>query len=289
MKVKVKRCILKSNGVKRGVYMQVITKIARQKNNKERYNIYLNEEYAFPVDEGTLIKFGLQKGKVLEQHEIDEIQYEDEIAKAFNKALGFLSFQMRSEHEVKTKLLQAGHGEAVVQEALHKLTNLGFLNDESFSKALLETRKRTAKKGPAAIRQDLKQKGIDKGLQEQVLETFSHDEQMKLAMELAEKAVRSNQNKTPAQVKQKIQDVLLRKGYSYAVAKEILEHIKLERQEDEWAALIENQGEKVWHRYASKFTKSDLRQKVKQALYQKGFPIEVINDFIEQKEQEKNE
>ena len=72
--------------------MQVITKIGRQKNNQERYNIYLNEEYAFAVDEGTLIKFGLQKGKVLEQIEIDEIQYEDEIAKAFNKALNFLSY-----------------------------------------------------------------------------------------------------------------------------------------------------------------------------------------------------
>jgi regulatory protein len=269
--------------------MQVITKITRQKNNVERYNIFLNENYAFAVDEGTLIKFGLQKGKVLEQFEIDEIQYEDEIAKAFNKGLNFLSFQMRSEHEVKTKLLQAGHGEAVVQEAIHKLTNLGFLNDESFSKALVETRKRTAKKGPAAIRQDLIQKGIDKGLQQQVLSTFSHEEQLKLAMELAEKAVRANQNKTPSQVKQKIQDVLLRKGYTYTVVAEILDQIELDREEDEWTVLIDQQGEKVWRKYSTKFTGFQLYQKVKQALYQKGFPIEIINEFIEQKEQEQHE
>lgn len=269
--------------------MQAITKIGRQKNNQERYNIYLNEKYAFAVDEGTLIKFGLQKGKVLEQMEIDEIQYEDEIAKAFNKALNFLSFQMRSEHEVKTKLLQAGHGEAVVHEAIHKLTNLGFLNDESYSKALLETRKRTTKKGPAAIRQDLMQKGIDKNLQQQVLETFGHEEQLKLAMELAEKAIRSNENKTPTQVKQKIQEVLLRKGYSYGVVTEILEQVTLEREEDEWSALIESQGDKIWRKYASKFTGFELHQKVKQALYQKGFPIEKINEFIEQKEQQQNE
>ncbi|MGN7478464.1 recombination regulator RecX [Solibacillus silvestris] len=269
--------------------MQIITKIGRQKNNQQRYNIYLNEQYAFAVDEGTLINFGLQKGKVLEQMEIDEIQYEDEIAKVFNKALNFLSFQMRSEHEVKTKLLQAGHGEAVVQEAIHKLTRLGFLNDESYSKALLETRKRTAKKGPAAIRQDLMKKGIDKNLQQQVLATFNHDEQLKLAMELAEKAVRSNGNKTPTQVKQKIQDILLRKGYSYSIVSEILEQITLERHEDEWAVLIESQGDKIWRKYASKLTGFELHQKVKQALYQKGFPIEKINEYIEQKEQKQNE
>lgn len=266
--------------------MQVITKIGRQKRNQERYNIYLNEEYAFAVDEGTLIKFELQKGKVLEQMEIDEIQYEDEIAKAFNKALNFLSYQMRSEHEVKQKLVQAGHGEAVVQEAIHKLNRLGFLNDESYSKALLETRKRTAKKGPAAIRQDLMKKGIAKDLQQEVLKSFGQDEQMQLAMELAEKAIRANDNKTPTQVKQKIQDVLLRKGYSYSIVSDVLEQVSLERKEDEWNTLIENQGEKVWRKYTSKFEGFELHQKVKQALYQKGFPKEIISEFIEQKEQQ---
>ena len=33
-------------------------------------------------------------------------------------------------------------------------------------------------------------KGIDKNLQQQVLGTFAHEEQLKLAMELAEKAIR---------------------------------------------------------------------------------------------------
>ena len=94
--------------------MKVITKIGRQKNNPERYNIYLDETYAFAVDEGTLIKFGLMKGKSLEQFDIDEIVYEDEIAKAFNKALNFLSYQMRSEQEVRKKLLSNEYGEAVV-------------------------------------------------------------------------------------------------------------------------------------------------------------------------------
>ena len=89
-------------------------------------------------------------------------------------------------------------------------------------------------KGPAAIRQDLMKKGIDKGLQEQVLGTFSHDEQVKLAMELAEKQVRAGEQKTPTQVKQKIQDVLMRKGYSFTVVKEVLNQIEFERADDEW-------------------------------------------------------
>ena len=266
--------------------MKVITKIGRQKNNPERYNIYLNDEYAFAVDESTLIKFGLMKGKTLEQFDIDEIAYEDEIAKAFNKALHFLSFQMRSEYEVKKKLLDAGHGEAVVLEAIRKLENLGFLNDATYSKALLETKKRTMKKGPRAIRQDLKKKGIDKSLQDEVLETFTHEEQLDIAMQLAEKEVRAGNRKTPTQVKQKIQDVLMRKGYSFSIVSDVLERIKLEREEEEWEEMIAAQGEKIWRKFASKFSGTERNMKVKQALYQKGFPIEVINRFIEEKESE---
>lgn len=266
--------------------MKTITKITRQKNNQERYNIYLDDEYAFAVDEGILIKFGLMKGKTLEQFDIDEINYEDEIAKAFSKALHFLSFQMRSEYEVKKKLLDAGHGEAVVLEAVRKLESLGFLNDQTYSKALLETKKRTLKKGPRAIRQDLKKKGIDKVLQDEVLETFTQEEQLEIAMQLAEKEVRAGSRRTPTQLKQKIQDVLMRKGYSFSIVSDVLEQIKLERAEDEWEELIASQGEKVWRKFASKLSGAERNIKIKQALYQKGFPIEVISRFIEEKERE---
>ncbi|MER2172951.1 MAG: hypothetical protein ABS938_20245, partial [Psychrobacillus psychrodurans] len=47
--------------------MPVITKIARQKNNNERYNLYLDEKYAFSLDEAVLIKYQLSKGKVIEE------------------------------------------------------------------------------------------------------------------------------------------------------------------------------------------------------------------------------
>ncbi len=266
--------------------MKVITKIGRQKNNPERYNIYLDEVYAFAVDEGTLIKFGLMRGKLLEPMEIEEITYEDEIAKAFNKALHYLGFQMRSEYEVRKKLLDAGHGEAVVQEAIIKLEKLGFLNDETYSKALLETKKRTMKKGPRAIRQDLHKKGIAKNLQDEVLETFSYEEQLELARQLAEKEMRAGSRRTPAQLKQKIQDVLMRKGYSFQIVSDILESMTFERAEDEWHDLIEAQGDKIWRKYAAKFEGMERNMKVKQALYQKGFPVEIINRFIEEKEQE---
>ncbi|MEK4758793.1 recombination regulator RecX [Viridibacillus sp. FSL E2-0187] len=265
---------------------RVITKITRQKKNQERYNIFLNEDYAFSVDETILIQFGLTKGKVIEGLELDEIAFDDEIQRAYNRALGFLSYQMRSEYEVRKKLLDLEFGEAVIQEAIQKLNKHGFLNDATYTKALLETKKKTAKKGPRAIRQDMQKKGIDKKLQEEVLETFSEEEQLSIALKLGEKVAFSERRKTPTQVKQKIQDNLMRKGYSFAIIEQVLEQIEFSREDDEWQQMIQVQGDKAWRKYATKYSGYDLHMRVKQTLYQKGFPADIIETFIEEKERE---
>lgn len=262
----------------------IITKITQQKKDSERYNIFLDEKYAYSVHETVLVKFGLTKGMTLEEWSIDEMIYEDEISKAFNRALHFLSFRMRSEFEVKTKLLEAGYGEAVVLEAIVKLRKLGFLDDESFSEALLQTQKRTSSRGPKAIQQELQRKGIGKELQEKVLDTYSEEEQIEVATKLAEKAAASNRSTPPRQLQQRIQNGLLRKGYSFDIIKQALADIDFEREDDEWETITESIGEKAWKRYSSKFGGSDRINRVKQAMYQKGIPFEHIEDFIEKKE-----
>lgn len=263
--------------------MRVITKITRQKNNAERYNIFLDGEYAFPVDEAVLIKFELTKDKMLTNEEIGEINYEDEIRKAFNRALHFLSFRMRSEHEVKEKL-KDDFGEAVILEAIVKLKDYGFLNDEAFATAFMNTKKNAAKQGPRAIAQDLKRKGINDQTREAVLDEFGHAEQVEIATQLAQKVARSEQSKTPAQVKQKIRDNLMRKGYSFEVITDAIAATEITRDDDDWDTMIEKQGDKIWDKYARKATGYELKMKVKQALYQKGFPSDIIDTFIEQKE-----
>lgn len=268
--------------------MPVITKITQQKKDSERYNIFLDEKYAFSVDEAILVKFGLTKGMTLDDWSIDDMVYEDEIRKAFNRALHYLGFRMRSEHEVKKKLLDAGYGEAVVREAIVKLRNLGFLNDETFSEALLQTQKNASSKGPRAIRQELQKKGIGKELQAQVLESYSEDEQLQIATKLAEKAANANRAIAPAQLKQKIQNALLRKGYSFDIIKQALEGIDFDREEDEWTGITDSVGEKAWRRYSSKFSGRNLNNRVKQAMYQKGIPFDRIEAFIEKKENEED-
>ncbi len=266
--------------------MPVITKITQQKKDPERYNIFLDEKYAYSVHETVLVKFGLTKGMTLENWSIDDMIYEDEIRKAFNRALHYLGFRMRSEHEVKQKLLQTGFGEAVVLEAIVKLRDLGFLNDETFSKALLETQKQSSGRGPQAIQQELQRKGIAKELQEEVVDSYSDEEQVEVARKVAEKEAKKNKSQSPRHTERRIQNALLRKGYSYDIIKRALSTIDFEIEEEEWEEVTASIGEKAWRRYSSKFTGNDLRNRVKQSMYQKGIPFDRIDWFIDKKENE---
>lgn len=266
--------------------MPVITKITQQKRDTDRYNIFLDEKYAFSVHESVLVKFGLTKGMTLENWSLDDMVYEDEIQKAFNRALHYLGFRMRSEHEVKQKLLELGYGEAIILEAIVKLRNLGFLNDKNFSKALLETQKNTSGQGPRAIRQKLQQKGIDKELQEKVLNEYSEAEQLEVARKIVEKEARRNRTESPQQKERRIHNSLLRKGYSYEIINDALLSIDFEIDEEEWDEVTTSIGERDWRRYSSRYSGRDLHQRVKRSMYQKGIPFDKIDAFIEQKELE---
>lgn len=271
-----------------GGFMPVITKITRQKRNEHRYNIFIDEAYAFSVDESVLVKHRLTKGMTMDEWLLGDVTYEDEIEKAFQAGVDYLSYRMRSEREVKDKLLAKEFGEAVVLEALAKLRRVQLLDDEAFTKAYVRTQWKSGKKGPRVIRRELTQKGIDPNLQEEVLKMYDDQTQWDIAMELAESTKRSNERHAPAQVKRKIYNRLLRKGFASELIQSVLDEIEIEREQDEWDAILEREGEKAWTRHSRKYSGYDRKMRVKQTLYQKGIPFDKIDEYIEMKENEED-
>ena len=140
--------------------MSIITKITTQKKSKDRYNVFTSEDgkdekYAFSVDEGVLIKFQLRKGMELDEFFLSEVQYEDGIRKAYNSAVKYLSRMMRTEHEIRTHLKEKEFESPVIQEAVIKLYEYKFLNDEQYAVSYVRTQKNTNDKGPVVIKREL--------------------------------------------------------------------------------------------------------------------------------------
>ena len=79
--------------------MPQITSIEPQKKRSGRFNIFLDGEFAFGIDENVLVKNAIKKGQELSNVQIAKIIKDNELAKLFDKSLRFLSYRPRSEKE----------------------------------------------------------------------------------------------------------------------------------------------------------------------------------------------
>jgi regulatory protein len=268
----------------------IITKITTQQKNQDRFNIFMDygkgkgEEYAFSVDSNIFIKFQLKKGMELDDFSLIEIQFQDDTRKAYNKAIHYLSRRMRSEKEVKDYLISKEIDEPVINEIIHKLSAQKYINDEEFAFAYVRTQANTTDKGPTVIKMELKEKGIDERILLLALKEYPLEQQIEKATKISVKFYDKRTKESLKIQKQKLENLLLRKGYSFEVIHIAVNETSINNEADEDMEAIRFQGEKA-HRKYSKYSEFEFQQKMKQTLYRKGFPIELIETYLAELEE----
>ncbi|PLT31872.1 recombination regulator RecX [Peribacillus deserti] len=265
--------------------MARISKITAQKKRADRFNIFIDkgkgEEYAFSVDEDVLIKFDLKKGKEINEFDFIEIGFQEDIQKGLNQALHYLSHRMRTETEIRTLLKKKEYGDHVIQEVIHKLYGYNYLDDSQFAIAYVRTQMNSSVKGKGIIYKELKEKGISEQNIQTGLKEYSYEMELENALKLAEKTVKQAKSSSARESRQKTELALMRKGFSSDIIQEAIRGISFEKDvDDEWDAILV-QGMKAHRRY-QKFTGFEYRQKMKQALYRKGFASELIDRFLDE-------
>jgi regulatory protein len=263
--------------------MAIITKITTQKKNKDRFNVFMDygkgEEFAFSVDSDVLIKYQLKKGMELDDFSFVEVQFQDDIRKGYNQAVNYLARRMRSVKEIKDYLSQKEIEEPVINEVLHRLAAQKYINDEEYALSYVRTQMNTTDKGPDLIRLELKEKGIKEETSQLALAEYPLEVQVEKAMKICEKVVQKNSKDSERIVKQKVEQLLLRKGYSFDVITIAFKEAETDKDTDEQMEALKYQGEKA-HRKLSKYSGSEYKHKMKQALYRKGFSMDLIEDFL---------
>jgi regulatory protein len=264
------------------MWMSMITKITTQQKNKERFNIFVDEgkgeKYAFSVDEAVLIKFQLKKGMELDPFFLTEIQYEDDIRKSYNMAIKYLARVMRTEHEVRSYLKEKEVEEPVIREVIVKLYEYQFLDDEQYAISFVRTKKNTTDKGTVVIKRELVEKGVKEQFIEQALKEYTFDEQVETAHSICKKEVAKNKSDSSVVLKQKLEQKLIRKGYSFDIIAEVTSNIEL-KSDDEVFQALQYQAEKLKKKYSHE-SGFQYIQKMKAALYRKGFSLEMIEEYL---------
>lgn len=207
--------------------MPQITKISPQKR-KDRYNIFLDEKFAFGVSLATLVSQSLKVGEKLTDGQIVKIIKKEDFAKLFDSSLKILILRPRSEKELKDYLAQKiaksqnikfreAAESIVVSQVVAKLEKLKYVNDLEFASWWAESRA-TQFKGPRLIKIELIQKGIKPQIIEKVLSTIVN--QKELAQKAVEKKIKKWENLSGDRLKRKIYTYLASRGFDWDTIKE---------------------------------------------------------------------
>jgi regulatory protein len=195
-----------------------ITRLEQQQKHKDRVNVYLDGEFAFGLNE--LDAAMLRKGQILTDEEIAKLQDQDAVVKAFDQAVGFLSYRPRSRQEVQQYLTGKTIPQDTQERVLTRLETAGYLDDRAFARFWIENRTQFQPRGPHALRYELRQKGIAPSLIEELLrETVDVDA---AAYKAASAQNRRLRGLTHREYRQKMGAFLQRRGFGYSTASQII-------------------------------------------------------------------
>ncbi len=221
-----------------------ITLVEKQQKNQNRYNIYLDGKFAFGVDEDTLVEQRLIVGKELDEELLEKVLFESEVGALMARMYGLLSVRMRSEKEIRDYLRNLSFkrklkdkdelSEVVIESLIKKLKEKDLINDERFAREWIEARRNSKNKGINAIKAELYSKGISREVIESKLDPrlfgddttlgWSEENEEDLATKALEKKVKNILLLKDVKEKQRILGFLMRKGFSYEIAREAIEN-----------------------------------------------------------------
>ncbi|HSD82393.1 MAG TPA: RecX family transcriptional regulator [Anaerolineae bacterium] len=197
-----------------------ITALVAQKKNPERVNVYLDGKFAFGLAAIEAVR--LKRGQVLTDSDIERLQAADDVEKAREKALQFLSNRPRSEWEVRQNLLKAGYGDETIDRVLERLRGVALVDDAAFVRYWLDNRAQFKPRGAVALRQELRRKGVDREVIDAVLEESEHAEDQAAIQAALAKADRYRLLPRP-EFAQKLGAYLARRGFDYETVREAVQ------------------------------------------------------------------
>jgi len=194
--------------------MGQITAIEPQARHSNRFNVYVDNEFALGLSAFTAAR--VRVGQIVTATELAELERAEARETAYNKALRFLEPRPRSVAEVREHLVKKKIANDVIDETLARLKDAGLLDDAAFAKYCVENRETFRPRAGRALRYELKRKGIADSAIGDVLGEI--DESDSAYRAVANRAQRWS-NLERREFMDKVSAFLVRRGFGYDIAK----------------------------------------------------------------------
>ena len=210
-----------------------ITDYKIQKNNEEKMNVYVDGEYKFSMSVDSFLSEGLYKGLEITEKQIEEIKVRDGSKLAYIQIVSTLNYGMKTEKEMIDKLKEKGYEEDAIQKAITKAKDYNLINDDYYIELYIKTKAIPAKWGEQKIISNLYKKGINiNDIKLKISEVYDEEDKYDNAYSLAIKKLKTIKEADINKKKQKLNQFLLGKGYSYEIVSKIIKNILNDEESD---------------------------------------------------------
>ncbi len=184
--------------------------------------LYIDGEQAMKIDTETFLRSGLRPGDELTDEALHELVQASDAHRAKEKALYLLEHRAHSKKELTEKIARTAASREAAQAAADRMEELGLLNDGEYARRYAQelfTRKRY---GAMRVRQELRQKGIDPELVEELLAEYANEDAALMNMQalLLKKYPGWQED---GKVRRRAFAALQRLGYAYADIRRAME------------------------------------------------------------------
>lgn len=199
----------------------LITNIKEKKDGM--YAVYVDNNYAFSLIGQDIKYFKISINNDISQELYNFIIENTIYIKAQDIALKYIGYKMRTENEVRDKLLKSGYNSDVIEKVMDFLIKYNYVNDYEYCMAFIRQCLKLNPLGKYGIKQKLKFYGVSDDIIESAVYDSDIDEEF-YAKELLNKKM-SKKEFLESDLK-KLQYFLLRRGFSYDIIKEVLNDYK---------------------------------------------------------------
>jgi len=188
-----------------------ITKIVQQEKRKDRYAIFIDNDYAFSLGEIALLESKLIKGQELTRQELKNWQHRASDDKIYGLALRYAALRPRSKWEMEVYLSRKNASPTLTKNILNKLSSIGLLDDAAFAQAHVIARHLLRPTSKRKLQQELRAKHVSDEIAERAINESNTSESDILRRVIAKKRQLSKYKTDDL----KLMQYLARQGFNY--------------------------------------------------------------------------
>ena len=267
--------------IKQKYYTYKVKSIYEIKDSMNEVIFLFDEsEIILELSDKIIKSYDLEVGKEISKETFDILKDHEQVTRAYNKALKFLTVKDYTYNQMKKKLMDSGnYDDAQLDTTLELHQNKNLINDEEYTVNYLKRCTRLGVGLNKAI-YNLRNYGVSDEIIDQCLEKNSFDDEYLAATKIIDTYYNRNIGFSYKAMLKKIRDKLYIKGFTNEAIEKALSDYDFEFDYEKEHNALEKEFIKQKKKYSKKYDTNQLKEKIINNLLRKGYNYEDIKEIM---------